>query len=222
MSASIYTLQDLDNLVLSRLENNSVMWETQERYDIINECLQSINLICGFFQGTSPALISGAGQLIYSTPAGMLYPQRVMFESSQLDAVPITRIGRDYRTWTTDTTAKLGAVARWVPIGINDFAIHPADSVGGNAIFVTGVMVPPTLVLPTDAISLEDQYVDLLVNAVYSRLPLKLSGGATLAALGVYQKIVLPEMKRLTILQSMRWPKFFVQTGSPVSEGRTR
>lgn len=222
MSASLYTLQDLDDLVLARLENNSVMWETAERYDIINECLQSINLVTGFYQGTAAAMISVAGQLIYAVPAGVLYPLRCQFESSQLDPVPITRIGRDYRTWTTDTTAKLGSVARWVPIGINYFAIHPADSLGGNSIFVTGVMETPVLVLPTDAISLEDQYVDLLVNAVYSRLPLKLSGPATLAALSVYQKEVLPSLKRLTVFSSMKWPKFFVQAGSPVSEGRPR
>lgn len=222
MSASLYTLQDLDDLILARIENNNVMWETAERYDIINECLANINLITGFYQGTSPALISGAGQLIYSTPTGMLYPQRVQFESSQLDPCPITRIGRDYRTWTTDTTAKLGAVARWVPIGINYFAIHPADSIGGNSIFITGVLEVPELVLPTDTITLEDQYCDLLVNAVYSRLVLKLTGPMTLAGLSLYQKAILPELKRLTVLSSMKWPRFYVMAGAPAAEGRQR
>lgn len=222
MSASLYTFAQLKQLTYARLENNNVMWEDAEVGDIINECLASINIITGFYQGTSPALISGAGQLVYSTPAGMLYPQRVMFESSQLDPVPVTRIGRDYRTWTTDTTAKMGAVARWVPIGINYFAIHPADSIGGNSIFVTGVLETPELVLPTDAISLQDQYVDLLVNSVYSRIVLKLSGPATLAGLSLYSKAIIPELKRLTILQSMRWPKFFIQSGAAAVEGRTR
>ncbi len=222
MSASLYTLQDIDNLVLARLEGNDVMWETAERYNIINECLQNLNLVVGFYQGTAAPIISGAGQLVYSTPSGMLYPLRCQFEASQLDPVPITRIGRDYRTWTTDTTAKMGPVARWVPIGINYFAIHPADSVGGNSIFVTGVMETPELVLPTDAITLEDQYASLLVTAAFSRLVLKISGPSTLAGLSLYPKVIIPELKRLTILESMRWPKFFVQTGSPVSEGRTR
>ncbi len=152
----------------------------------------------------------------------MLYPQSVIFESSQLDAVPITRIGDDYRTWTTDTTAKLGAVARWVPIGINYFAIHPADSVGGNSIQVTGVLETPTLVDPDDAITLEDQYASLLVESVYSRLVLKISGPSCLAGLALYQKEILPSLKRLTVLRSMVFPRFYVLEGSPSAEGRQR
>lgn len=222
MASSLYTFAQLKTLVYARLENNDVMWEDAEVGDIINECLQSINNVCGFYQGTAAPIISVAGQLVYAVPSGVLYPQRCQFESSQLDPCPITRIGRDYRTWTTDTTAKLGAVARWVPIGINYFAIHPADSIGGNSIFVTGVLETPTLVLPTDAITLEDQYISLLVTSVYSRLVLKLSGPATLAGLSLYSKVIIPELKRLTILQSMRWPKFFIQSGAAAVEGRTR
>lgn len=222
MSASLYTLDQIDGLVLDRLEGNNIFWQTAERYNIINESLRAINIQTGFYQGTPTPLISVAGQLIYETPAGMLYPQRVSFESSQLDAIPITRIGQDYRTWTTDTTAKLGPVARWVPIGINYFALHPADSLGGGSIAVTGVLETPVLVNPTDAISLEDQYVSLLVEMCYSRLPLKISGPSAIAAFSVYQKAVLPSLKRMSILESMQWPRFFVLSGSPSAEGRTK
>jgi Tfp pilus assembly protein PilZ len=219
MASSLYTLSALDSATLSRLEDNSIFFQTAERYTIINEAIKCVNLLTGFYQGTL-LTISQEGQLVYPTPVGMLYPQRIEFDGVQLDPIPITRIGQDYRTWTTDTTAKLGAVARWVPIGINYFCLHPADSNGGSSIAVTGVLEPPVLILPTDAMSLPDEFASIIVEYCASRLPLKAGGSSATAASQLYTKSFQPAIKPLLNLQKFSFPKYFVQAGSPTTEGK--
>lgn len=220
MASSLYTLATLEALVYSRaLEDNTTGFPPTEVDAIINEAIRVINLMSGFYEG-SVTLISQAGQLIYSTPTGMLFPQRVQFESQQLDPIPITRIGQDYRTWTTDTTAKIGPVARWVPIGINYFAIHPADSTGGGSIAVTGVMETPLLVLPTDAMVIPDQYVNIIVEYCAQRLPLKLGGASFVQASQLYTKSFVPSMRPLVRYQRFKFPRYFVLNGAPITEDR--
>lgn len=219
MASSLYTLDALDQAVLSRLEENSTFFRQTERYAIINEAIKCTNILSGFYQG-SILDISQAGQLIYTTPIGMLYPQRVTFEGIQLDPIPITRIGQDYRTWTTDNTAKNGQVARWVPIGINYYCLHPADSNGGGSIEVTGVLEPPLLVLPDNSMILPDQYANIVIEYSASRLPLKCGGKNASDATILYSKSFQPAMKKLTNLQHFKFPKYFIQNGSPTTEGR--
>ncbi len=219
MASSLYTLDDLDTAVLARLENNSVFFQTAERYTIINEAIRTCNLLSGFYQGSS-TLLSVPNQLVYAIPAGILYPQRVTFNGTQLDPAPITRIGQDYRTWATDTTARNGAVARWVPIGINYFCLHPADSQGGQTIEVTGVQEPPLLVAPGDFMTLEDQYVSIIVEYCASRLPLKMGGSSFATASKLYVAGFQKGMKKLINIQGFRFPKYFVNSGVPVPEGK--
>lgn len=220
MSVNLYTLAELSDSIYSRLESNTVMFTQLEVTSIINEALKSINLATGFYTG-SMTLISNAGQLVYPTPVGMIFPMRVQFEAAQLDTVPVTRIGQDYRTWTTDTTASTGGpVARWVPIGINYFCLHPADSRGGGSIAVTGVLETPNLALSTDTMSLDDQYATLVVEYSCSRLPLKIGGNSAAAAMKLYQQSYLPVLKSLTRWQQMKWPIWYVNRGKPITEGQ--
>lgn len=219
MASSLYTLDTLDQGVLSRLENNGIFFQQAERYTIINEAIKCANILSGFYQGTLYAL-SQANQLVYPIPAGMLYPQRISFEGIQLDPIPITRIGQDYRTWTTDNTNKNGAVARWVPIGINYYCLHPADSNGGGNIAVTGVLEPPLLVLPSDSMILPDEYVNIVIEYAASRLPLNIGGANWSAASQLYTKSFQPAMKPLINLQRFKFPRYFLQTGAATTEGK--
>lgn len=222
MSTNLYTLQQLSDSIYARLESNTLLWTQAEVTSVVNEALRAINVITGFYQGTPTPLISVAGQLVYATPVGMLFPQRVQFEAATLDPIPITRIGQDYRTWTTDTTQSTGGpVARWIPIGINYFCIHPADSLGGGSIAVTGVLETPVLVLPDDTMVLSDEYATLVVEYGASRLPLKIGGPSAAAAMKLYQTSYLPTMKKLTRWQQLKFPRFFVLDKKPVAEGQT-
>ncbi len=217
--ASLYTLAEIDAAVLARLEDNSTFWQQPERNTIINEAIRCTNLLTGFYQG-SATTTSVANQLTYAIPAGVLYPQRVTLAGIQLDPVPITHIGQDYRTWATDQSATKGQTARWVPIGTTLFALHPADSASGDTIAVYGVVEPPLLVSPSDTMILDDQYVDIIVEYCASRLPLKIGGQNFQQASMLYTKSFQPGIKKLTNLQTFRFPKYWVNAGAPVPEGK--
>ncbi len=219
MASSLYTLGDLRAAVYSRLENNSTFWQTPEVDTVINEAIRATNLLTGFYQGTLD-LLSVVNQLVYATPAGMLYAQRVTFNNTQLDPIPITRIGQDYRTWATDTTTNQGAVARWIPIGINYFCLHPADSVGSQTISVSGVLEPPLLALPADTMILDDQYVAIIVEYCASRLPLKIGGQNFAQSSQLYAKGFQPVVRKLTNLQQFRFPRYWIDKGVPVPEDK--
>ena len=217
--ASLYTLTDLQDAIYARLEDNTIFFTSAYITYIINEALRCVNLMTGFYQGTQ-TVISVANQVVYKVPVGMLYPQRVQFESSQLDPIPITRIGQDYRTWTTDNTNNNGPVAHWIPIGNTLFCIHPVDSLGGQSIFVTGVMETPVLVNPTDTMSLEDQYVSAIVEYGAMTAPLCVGGANFVEASKLYQTSFVPQMKKLGVVQRFKFPRYFILNGSPTTEGK--
>ncbi len=219
MAAAIYTLAALKTAVYARLENNTLFFRPFAITAIINEAIKCTNILTGFYQGTLP-VVSAAGKLIYSVPAGMLYPQRIQFEGIQLDPVPITQIGQDYRTWASDTTANKGQVARWIPIGINYFALHPADALGGLDIEVTGVLEPPLLVADGDSMVLDDEYVTIIVEYAASRAPLKCGGKVFADASKLYVSGFQKSVKPLLAQQQFKFPKYFIVPGAPVPEGK--
>jgi hypothetical protein len=218
MPATTYTLYQLQQFALDTVDGNFQLFTIPELNYAINEGIRTVNLITGAFQGTVQ-LISIAGQLIYPVPAPMLFPQRAQFEKQSLDPVSIDRIGLDYPSWATDTTASLGQVSRWIPLGLSLFAIHPLDSSGGGAIYLTGIVEPNLLVNPSDAIPLEDEFIDMLVDYCGARLPLKCGGNETKSAgqmlQGFYSKI-----KEKRYFQELKFPQFFVKRGTPAAESK--
>ena len=217
--ASLYTLSSLSSAIYSRLENNTVFFTQTEVTSVINEAIQVTNLFCGFYQGTS-RIISVANQLVYPTPTGMLFPQRIQFEGVQLDPIPITRIGQDTINWTTQTSNNYGPVARWVPIGTTLFCLNPMDSLGGQDIEVTGVMTPPLLVNSDDAMSLDDEYATIIVEYCASRLPLPIGGQNWAQASKLYVTGFQSAMKRLMIYRQFVMPRYWVDKGSSTTEGK--
>ena len=217
--ASLYTLSSLSSAIYSRLENNTVFFTQTEVTSVINEAIQVTNLFCGFYQGTS-RIISVANQLVYPTPTGMLFPQRIQFEGVQLDPIPITRIGQDTINWTTQTSNNYGPVARWVPIGTTLFCLNPMDSLGGQDIEVTGVMTPPLLVNSDDAMSLDDEYATIIVEYCASRLPLSIGGQNWAQASKLYVTGFQSAMKRLMIYRQFVMPRYWVDKGSSTTEGK--
>lgn len=220
MAQSLYTLADLKAIVYAEVENNQVFFRPAEVTAVINECLKVINLFTGFYQGAVETL-SVAGQLIYEMPAGIVYPLRAQFNNTTLDPIAINQIGKDFRDWATSTTNKDGPVARWVPIGTNYFCLNPMDSLGGQSIYITGVLEPPLLVNDTDEMVLDDEYVTLISGYCGHRLVLK-EGGAVFSQASLLYQDFQRAMKNLTALRKVIMPRYFVQQAAPVMEGNTR
>lgn len=220
MSQALYTLADLRSAVYDRLENNQAFFRPARVTSIINEAIKVINLFTGFYQG-SVTLYSVANQLKYSTPDGMIFPLRAQFNGVNLDPIAINQIGKDYRDWATSTTDKDGPVARWVPIGINYFCLNPIDSLGGQSIYITGVLEPPLLVDDTDTMVLDDEYVTLIAEYGGMVAPLSEGGAPSANAMALYPNF-LRIMRSLTMYRQVTMPRYFVLSGSPVAEGNTR
>jgi hypothetical protein len=219
--ASLYTLAQLQQLALDRLEGNSLFFTLPEITPVINEAIRTVNLICGFYQQT--VSIPGnaiANQQLYATPAPLIWPLRIEFEGVQLDPDNLERIGQDFYTWATDTTGSRGPVARWVPIGISMFALHPIPVTGGGRIDVTGVAETPLLVNSTDTMPLEDEFVSIITEYVAHRMPLK-EGGRPFAAASELYKNFIRNMKQRTMFQKMQFPRYFVMRGVAVVEDQT-
>ncbi len=172
----IVTLADLSSRVYARIDNNTQLYTQSEVTSSLNESLRVLNSFLGFLQG-SVQMMSEAGRVWYDVPTGILIPMRVQFEGVYLQKMFPSQIGKAYAGWTAETTLNTGTpVAEWVPCGLTKFAIHPADSVGGAVINVTGVLEPTPLVNPTDTVTIPNEYTDILVNLSGQVLTLKETG----------------------------------------------
>lgn len=212
---SVYTLATLRTLVYSRVENNQLLYTNAEVSAIINESLRVINIFTAFNEtSTAVSGSSVADQLLYSVPTGIIFPTQVAFNGRVLDKIGLNSIAELYQSWATDTTNTYGPVGRWVPIGINKFAIHPIDAVGGNTILVTGVAETTQLSADGDVMELDDEFVSLVVDYCGHRLVLK-EAGKVFSDASILIQTFWRDMKALKRLQTWKAPRYFVQVQSP-------
>ncbi len=210
-----WTLDQLDQLVLDRVEGNNILYSVPERYSVINQAIRIINLFSAFNE-TSIELpgFTVANQLLYSIPSPIIFPTRIAFEGRDLDKTGLKLAAQTYRSWAVDTTDTYGPVARWIPIGIKTFALHPIDAQGGNDLTITGVAEPNQLVNPDDVMQLDDEFVSLIADYGGHRLCLK-EAGKTFADASVLIQAFWREMKTLKRWDTFKAPRYFVQVQQP-------
>ncbi len=211
----VYTLGDLKTMVYARVEGNTQLYTAAEVTAIINESLQLTNALAGFNEART--FVSGgtvANQLVYSIPANILFPTRVTFNNRELDKIGLTPMGESYRNWATDTTNTYGPVARWIPIGLTTFAIHPIDATGGNTLLVTGVSETTPLVSDGDVMELDDEFVSLIVDYCGHRVVLK-EGGKVFSDSSILIQTFWREIKELKRWETWKAPRYFVQAQQP-------
>lgn len=208
----IVTLAELQTRIYDRLDNNTLLYTAPEVTNAINECIRVVNLAVGFLQITDNVGtgVTIANQVYYSTPASILIPMRVQFESTYLQKVFPNQIGKSNATWVTDTTTTTGQeVSEWIPIGLTTFAIHPADALGGGALQMTGIAEPAPLVNPGDSVPIPGEYSDTIVNLSAQVLSLKESS-AEFKTMAAYYQVYLSLIKKAAIWQNARMPRFFL------------
>ncbi len=210
-----WTLGQLSEFVYDRVENNELLYTQPEVTAAINEALRIINIFTGFNEDSVQLRgFTVANQLLYQTPTDMLFPTRVAFEGRDLDKVGLRLMGQTYRNWATDTTDTYGPVARWIPIGLKTFALHPIDATGGNSVTVTGVMETQQLLNSTDVMQLDDEFVTLVTEYAGHRLPLK-ETGKTFADASLLIQAFWSEMKTLKRWETFKAPRYFVTLQEP-------
>src|SRR6266700_5733958 len=135
-----FTLGEISDLVYDRLEGNRELYTQPELTAVINEAIRVIGLFTNFNETSIQVPgFTVANQLLYSTPSPIIFPTGVTFEGRDLDKIGLRLAAQTYRSWATDSTDSYGPVARWIPIGIDTFAIHPIDATGGNDLTVIGM-----------------------------------------------------------------------------------
>jgi hypothetical protein len=195
----------LETSILSELQANIGEFPEPQILAVINQGLFRLNLITGFHQATVPlSAFSVADKLVYSVPSGILIPTRVSYEGRDLAKDSLRGISRTFRDWAIDSDVP----QRWAPVGLGKFIIHPRDSEGGGLLEVSGV-APITRVTTGGTVTLEDQFIDLLVQYARFRLLLKEGGKAFADASMAYTKMV-SQLKHMTIWQSMSWPRYWL------------
>jgi hypothetical protein len=207
-----YTLADLEQRVYSRLENNSVFYPQAEVDAAVNECLRVLNLHTGFLQN-SVVITSEAGRVFYDIPYPMLFPIAVTLAGRQLKRSSLPSMALKFRDWTRHASSTFGPVADWMPLGIRKLAIHPADSTGGRELKIYGVIEPTVLVGATDAIILQDEYVDILEEYAAHIIQLK-EGGKIFSDASLLFLRFQEKMREYARWRNYVQPRYFVEVES--------
>lgn len=212
------TLLDLKNQVYSRLEDNNLMYSGDEVRDSINDALRTLNMMCGWYQGTFSVPGGGttiADRTIYDVPSQILFPQRVVWAGKVLEKSSLATTSNEWPNWMKDTSSNNGTpTSRWVPIGITKFAIHPADSLGGATLQVTGISNPDILVNDSDAAYIPKEGVTAVVDYSAHAVQCKMQGLPFMQSLGMYRNFE-SLMKLNKYWTSYRQPNLYYDEQSP-------
>lgn len=166
------------------------MYQESEVTNSINEAIACANVAIGWFQATRP-VNSGAtiaNRHIYDTPEDIMFPIKVSFEGQALEKSPLKAMANNWPIFLKDTTASTGKqVSRFTPLGIRKFVIHPADSVGGGLLEVTGIANPDPLVDDADLIYIPKEGVTAVVDYAAHIVQCKLQGTPFMQSLAYFR-----------------------------------
>jgi len=198
------TLAEMQERVYHRLEENQLLYTSQEVTNAINENLMVLNCHAGWYQQTAilPTL-SIPGRVIYDVPAPIVVPLNVKFdnrgiEKSSLDSASYS---------SANVLTKTGGPPRyWIPLGLRKFILTPIDKIGGRQIECTGIADVPPLVNPTDFFVLSDEFTNAVEDGSFITLILKEGGKILSDALRTIYPAWKAKMQELRRWESMKAP----------------
>lgn len=210
MPYTTYTLTELQTQLADETDLTP-FWSSEEARLALNEGLQVYNLLTGFWKRrvVTPTV---AGVPWVTIPGTITYALRVEFNEYPLvlDSVAAMDFGRP--TWEHETTASGGDVPtrpiHWMPNGLTEIGIWPADAAGSNAIVLDGVAATPQLVAATDTLDLGEEDLRALLGYALHSMAYKLGGARFAATEGLYQQFILAAADRNSRLKASA---FFLQ-----------
>ena len=174
------------------MDNNTLLYPQSERYIYYNEAQQVLNLLSGLLQ-TSVLVPTGSQikRVWYDVPSPILIPLKVQFNGTYLHKSSLSKIGQTNPSWLKDTTANLGhPTASWIPVGLTKFGIHPADSIGGADLLVTGIQDPVQFTSSSQTIPFPNEYLEAMEDLSAFSIQLKEGFPILQAAITLYQKFL--------------------------------
>lgn len=209
-----YEAGELEAMVYSRVENNTLLYTEAEVLAALTEALRVFGLFTGYDQVTVSAGNTVAGRVFYRTPPGIVIPLAVARAGRQLARCSAQAMALRWADWLRHTSASRGPVAHWIPVGLGWFALHPADAVGGAALTVTGTAEPTPITSAAQTVNVPEEFVDALVEYTGHILTLK-EGGAVFADSAVLYQKFLARMKEWGQFRNLRHPRYYVEAKSP-------
>lgn len=203
------TLSGLQTQIYGQLDGNSDLYPAAELTRAINEQIRVLNLYTGFLQ-SSDTITTQANRHFYDVPDGILVPLAVDLDDRELRRSSLAALARRRRLWLRETTANLGMVSTWVPIGIRKIAIHPADAVGSRTLRVTGIAEPTALSAAGDIVQVPDEMLDAVEALTTHVLQLK-EGGKTFADASSAYNAFLGQVKEWERWKRLKHPRYWVE-----------
>lgn len=163
-------------------------WTAEEARLAINEGLRWWNLLVGAWK-QRVVIASGANQVWYNTPATLLYPLKIDWDSAPMVQSTFGDLDLGRPKWEGETTGTTGAPnvpTLWVPGGFTLVAIWPADASGTGSFGIDGVTPAPVLVAPTSFIDLGEEEISVLLGFALHIAAFKLGGERFAATMPYY------------------------------------
>lgn len=172
------TRLQLREMLKSKWENVP-FWTDAEANAGINEAIQWFNLYTGVWRWRV-AMTTVAGQVYYTVPSTLIYNARCEYNGKTMAISSLTDMDNGRPGWEGETTADGGDVPTrprmWIPVGMNLFAIWPADAAGQNSLLIDGVRETPTLDNDAAYLDLDDSDADIIVGEALFLLCFKDAG----------------------------------------------
>ena len=201
-------LSDFEQRVWSRLDNDTLLYPQAQVDAKINEGARVVNLFTGYNQGTADLGLTVQNWMWYRVPTAIVIPMKVYLDGKELNKETVAGAGRMFPKWMRGVYNR--STAMWIPVGSRMFALVPPDGVGGKLLQVWGVMTPPLLVNPGDALTLDDEYANLIEEYAWVQLVLKEGGKVFADASRGYQNW-LRRIGDLQMYESKISPRYWVE-----------
>lgn len=168
MPYSTSTLATLQAVMAQRWDQ-VVFWTAEEARLALNEALRDWNLLTGRWR-TRVSLSTLAANPEIALPGVLTYAMRVT-TAAGLPLIPTSLPELDLAqpAWRLQTTATGSGVPTvptlWAPVSLTRLAIWPTTPTAvTSALLLDGVLKTPVLVLPTDAVNLGEEIVDVIAD----------------------------------------------------------
>jgi hypothetical protein len=213
-----YTLTALSSLLYDSLDQNTGLYPQAQVTAVLNDAVRKVNILTGLVE-TTVTTNTTANRLLYTIPAGILFPIKIYCNGVELEKYSLRELGTQYRTWMTNSTSAYGPVARWAPIGNSQYVLHPYDSVGGKTLEVQGAAPIVPMTTGGTTVDLDDEQIPILIDFCRGRIMLKLGGKPFASASSAYQRFI-HEMKDMVIWSQMVFPAYFIEEEETPAEGK--
>lgn len=176
---------------------NPTFFSDAEMGKWINEAIRVWQVFTGYWRVTK-TLKSQQGNAFYQTwdhPTPLLRPLRVRYQTSALDAAPLTVLAQESMLaadqlrpgWQGDAN---GVPKRWFPVGISRICLNPAPSITGRTISVDGLARAPVLSADTDYINLSESIFNSILDYVAHIAAFKQGGAEFTASMDKYKSFI--------------------------------